>query len=131
MNVALLGFGAIARIIHKTLSGESAAEFNFVGIFDPYLTEEDAENLQRLQCTRHSSLQDMLAAKPHVVVEAANQTAAKENVPFILAAGIDVLSLSVGAYIDDPFMQKISEISRMQSLADYIFLVERCLGSMY
>jgi aspartate dehydrogenase len=110
MNVAFLGYGAIARIIHKTLSGK--AEFNFVGIFDPYLTEDDAVNLQGLHCIRYGSLHDILAAKPDVVVEAANQTAAKENVPFILAAGIDVLSLSVGAYIDDLFMQKISEVNR-------------------
>jgi len=110
MNIVLLGYGAIARIIHKTLSGK--AEFKFVGVYDPYLREEDAVYLQGLQCVRLASLQDILAAGPEVVVEAANQTAAKETVPFLLAAGIDVLSLSVGAYLDDLFRQKIADISR-------------------
>lgn len=113
-NIAFLGFGTIARIIHKTLSDESESLFNFIGVLDPHLPEETFSDLLKRGCRSYHSIDDLIADHPHMVVEAANQEVAGMNVPLILAAGIDVLSLSVGAYIDKSLMKKLTDIQKEQ-----------------
>ena len=113
-NIAFLGFGTIARIIHKTLSDESETLFNFIGVLDPNLPEETYARLQMLGFKGYHSLEELIAHSPDMVVEASNQEVARKNVPLILAAGIDVLSLSVGAYIDQSILETLTNIQREQ-----------------
>ena len=113
-TLAFLGFGTIARIIHKTLSGEAGTLFDFIGFLDPHLPEETCTHLQMLGLSGYHSIEALIAHRPDMVVEASNQEVARENVPLILSAGIDVLSLSVGAYIDQSIMETLMNIPKEQ-----------------
>ena len=98
-KVGLIGCGAIGSLIAE------AAEKKLVPCDELVLYDFECEKAQKLS-ERLSfpsvfvpSFEDLLAAKPTVVVEAASQQAAMELVPRIVKRDIDVIVMSTGALL--------------------------------
>jgi len=97
--VGLVGCGAIGSLIAE------AVEKNLVPCGELVLYDFEGEKALKLQeklafPTRVvGSFEEMLAAEPMVIVEAASQQAAKELVPQIVKRDIDVIVMSTGALL--------------------------------
>jgi aspartate dehydrogenase len=109
MNLVFLGFGTIAGIIYAAIENGNLPGIKATGVLDPALSNEKAEKLGESGVPVFKNLDEAVSSSPDLVVEAASQQAAKDHVPFILSRGIDVLSLSVGAYLDPKVMDRISK----------------------
>jgi aspartate dehydrogenase len=107
MRVAFLGFGTIGRIIYSELVTRRSPGLATMGVLDPALSAEVRRELERDRVRIFADLDELIRVRPDLVVEAASQRAAKESVPRLLAEGLDVLSMSVGAYLDPDVMAKI------------------------
>jgi len=98
-KVGLIGCGAIGSLIaegteKKLVPCDELVLYDFEG--------EKAQNLKerlKFPSTVVDSFEDLLAAKPTVIVEAASQQAAIEFVPRIVERDIDVIVMSTGALL--------------------------------
>ena len=99
-RVGIIGCGAIGTLIAK------AVEENIVKCDGLILYDSDAERADKLKKSLHvpvvivESVDEMIGLRPLVIVEAASQQAAKEYMPKVLRADIDLIVMSVGALLD-------------------------------
>ena len=105
-KVGLIGCGAIGSLISE------AAEKGLIPCDELVLYDFEAGKAQKLKerlnfpSTVAASFEDLLAAKPKVIVEAASQQAARDLVPRIVKQDIDVIVMSSGALLSLPPMGK-------------------------
>ncbi|HUW47200.1 MAG TPA: aspartate dehydrogenase [Patescibacteria group bacterium] len=99
-KVGVIGCGAIG-----TLIAQSFAE-RLIKCDELLLYDKDIEKARKLQdspngpITPVSSVDEMIRAKPIVIVEAASQQAVKEYLHKILSSNIEMVVMSVGALLD-------------------------------
>jgi aspartate dehydrogenase len=99
-TVGLIGCGAIGTVLAE------AVERKLVTCDELILYDFDMPRAQALKgrlkspSTIVSSFEELLARKPTVIVEAASQQAAKQYVPAIVEAGIELIVMSTGALLD-------------------------------
>ena len=91
MRVGFIGFGTIARGVLDLLQPQDRVEI--VGALVAHPNKPRPGSHVRL-CTR---IEDLIARRPEVVVEAAGHAALRCHGPTVLRAGIDLLILAVGA----------------------------------
>lgn len=107
MDLVFLGFGTIANIIVSELEKEKMTEMKVRGALDPVITGERKKELQAKGISIYGGIEEIAARSPDLVIEAANHEVAKKYIPYLLSKGIDVLSMSVGAYLDPGVMEQI------------------------
>ncbi|MEM3441317.1 MAG: aspartate dehydrogenase [Candidatus Bathyarchaeia archaeon] len=99
-KVGIIGCGVIGTLIAE------ACERGLVACDGLILYDQDAQKAEKLKnairfpVASVSSLDEMLALKPKVIVEAASQQAAKEYIERIVAADVDLIVMSTGALLD-------------------------------
>ena len=95
-HVALLGYGAIGRAVSELVEARAAGQVEIIGalVRDPsrYAKEHERHGFPFVD-----GVEALLGLHPELVVEAGGHDAFRQHVPLILEAGVDVLSLSVGA----------------------------------
>ena len=98
-KVGIIGCGAIGSLIAK------AFETGIVTCNELILCDYNYEKTVTLQKSLRirtkivKSVQEMIALKPAIIIEAASQQAVKEHLQSILAEDIDVIVMSVGALL--------------------------------
>jgi aspartate dehydrogenase len=106
MRVGLIGYGAIGRDVHARIVDEPGSPIEIVGV----LVREPGRD-GRASAGRPvpfvGSVDELLALGPSLVVEAAGHDAFATHVPAILAAGVDVLAISVGALADEAVAEAV------------------------
>jgi len=99
-RVGIIGCGAICTVISR------AVERRVVECDELILYDRDTRKAEKLKKLLHipvtvvKSLDEMIKLKPAVIVEAASQQALKEYANKILAEGIELIVMSVGALLD-------------------------------
>jgi len=99
VKVGLIGCGAIGTVLAE------AIERKIVICDELVVYDFDASKAQKLKTTINfpvtivDCLDELLALKPKVIVEAASQQAAKDYVPKIVATGIELIVMSTGALL--------------------------------
>jgi len=99
VKVGLIGCGAIGTVLAE------AFERKLVVCDELVVYDFDASKAQALKnklnfpVTIVGGVDELLALKPKVVVEAASQQAAKDYVPKIVSAGIELIVMSTGALL--------------------------------
>jgi aspartate dehydrogenase len=99
LKVGLIGCGAIGTVLAK------AIERKIVICDELVVYDFDSSKAQKLRDTLNfpvtivESVDELLALKPKVVVEAASQQAAKDYVPKIVYAEIELIVMSTGALL--------------------------------
>lgn len=107
MNLVFVGYGTIGHLIGTELKTEQFAEIKVIGVLDPVLTEGKARELFTEKISVYKDINQVIEIKPDLVIEAANTEVAKQYTPLLLSKGINVMSMSVGAYLDVEVMSKI------------------------
>jgi aspartate dehydrogenase len=103
VRVGLIGLGAIGRALQASLVPDD--DIVLVGALVANPTRARSHNTTFV-C---SSMEELLALKPEVVVEAGGHDALRCHGPSILRAGIDLLMVSVGAFADPKVESAIAE----------------------
>ncbi len=101
-RLALIGNGAIAGEIIRCVSGNDS-----VSILGALVLPEELDMLSDHPLV--SSLKDMLAWKPDLVVECAGHSAVNDYAAPVLAAGIDLMIISIGALADKELYNQVKE----------------------
>jgi aspartate dehydrogenase len=105
--IVSLGFGAMARSLAASLAAGPSGR-RLAGFLLP--TGVPAEAPEGM--IRWTSVDDLIAARPDLVVECATHAAVRETVPRLLAAGIDVVIVSIGALGEPATVARIEEAAR-------------------
>ncbi len=111
VRLALIGCGAIGQEVLKYLD-EHPEEATVVAVLDRDLEKvrKIVEKLRNQRPTIVRNLNELLAEKPSIVLEAASPEAVRVYVPTILARGIDVVILSVSALVDFELITRLRKI---------------------
>lgn len=105
--VVSIGFGAIAQSLAATLAARPDG-LRLGGAFLP----EGRRAAVPAGMTRWTGVEALIAAKPDLVVECATHAAVRETVPPLLAAGIDVVIVSIGALGDSATVAALETAAR-------------------
>ena len=102
----LIGFGAVGATVARLIEDGLAGPTILVGVVvrDPARYATDAE---RLGIPFVPAAAELIALGPEVVVEAGGHDGLRQHVPSLLAAGIDVLAISVGALADPDVLAEL------------------------
>ena len=107
-TVAVLGCGALGSLVAEGVALDLQEKWELAGVYAR--TAEKAQALaQRLGTAAFTSVEEMLAARPDVVVEAAGGDAARQHAEAILRSGASLILLSGGVLADAAFAQRLRE----------------------
>jgi len=99
-KVGVIGCGVIGALVAKSFA-EGLIPCDELILFDKDI--EKAQKIRRLlkaPITAVKSVDEMIRAKPAIIIEAASQQAVREYLHKILSADIEVVVMSVGALLD-------------------------------
>lgn len=101
MRVALLGAGTIAGLVLRQVSGGALAGIEICGVLGRPGSDRPGQLASRYSLSAFASLEQLLAARPQAVLEAASHEAVRQHLVSLLEAGIGTVVLSAGALVDD------------------------------
>ena len=111
MKVGIIGCGAIANIIASNIVPED----NNINI--KYFYDNDVERAENLASFANGvailNLEEMLD-KVDLVLECASPDSVKEHAPKVLSHGVDMIIMSIGAFMDKEFYSKIKNICKKE-----------------
>jgi aspartate dehydrogenase len=99
VKVGLIGCGAIGTVLAEAIE-KKIVVCNELVVYD--FDDSKAQKLKstiKFPVTIVENLDELLALKPKVIVEAASQQAAKDYLPKIVATGTDLIVMSTGALL--------------------------------
>lgn len=102
-RIGLLGIGAIGRDVVDCLAAQNKDREFFV-----LRRSDDPLNLPRVHQLR--SIEELIAAHPDIVVEAAGHHALEHYVPALLRAGMPVVAASVGPLVQENGQGLIADV---------------------
>ncbi len=98
--VGLIGCGAIGTVLAEAIEREIVVCDELVVYDFDVSRAEQLKKLLKFPTTIVSGVDEMIKLRPVVIVEAASQQAAKDYVPKIVAADIELIVMSTGALLD-------------------------------
>lgn len=107
-RVALIGYGAIGAVVHRELAQQHGAA-EVVAVLVRHAARLAATPAAPLAV---NTLDALLAAKPDLVVECAGHAAVDAHAVAVLAAGIDLMLVSVGSFSDAAREQRVVKAAR-------------------
>jgi aspartate dehydrogenase len=105
-SVALIGFGSLGKAIAAELRAGQVPGVEFCGALVPQGAADAG-----LGATWHR-VEDLLAAHPDLVVEAAGHGALESHAAACLRAGCDLVAASVGALMDQALRERLWDAAR-------------------
>ena len=109
MKVGIIGCGAIANIITTSIVSEQD-DINIAYFFDKDI--ERAENLASLAGGVAVLDFDDMLSDVDLVLECASPDSVKHFAPIVLEKGIDMIIMSIGAFMDTDFYTKVLKIAK-------------------
>jgi aspartate dehydrogenase len=125
MRIALIGYGAIGRQVHKLLLDQSKVIVCGALVRRPEQYRASASDAPQLF---DSSLEALLAGKPDLVVECAGHAAVDAYGVQVLHAGVDLLVGSVGSFARPEREQALLAAAR--AMGRCIFIPAGALGGL-
>lgn len=107
-TVVIVGCGALGKMIARGIASGQAGNYRLAGLFD---TDPDRclAVSRELACCCFATISSLLEAKPDFLVEAANINALRSFGPQVLASGISLIPLSLGALAEKDFYQELQQ----------------------
>jgi len=100
VKVGLIGCGAIGTVLAEAIERKLVVCDELV-VYDVETSKaQKLKSALNFPVTIVENVDELLALKPKVIVEAASQQAAKDYVPKIVSSGIELIVMSTGALLD-------------------------------
>ena len=109
MKLGLIGFGGIGSIAAAHFAKDAAIQFSGVAA---RAAQSDRIRTMLGDVPVVASPQALLALKPELVVECASHAAFREYAEPVLAAGIDLIAVSVGVLAEAPYRERVLATAR-------------------
>ena len=125
LRIGLIGYGAIGAVVHRELAQSHAAAAPVVGVL--------VRDVARLAATPAApvavnTLDALLAAQPDLIVECAGHAAVDACATAVLAAGIDLMLVSVGSLSDPAREERV--VSAAREAGRQLFLPAGAIGGI-
>lgn len=124
-KLAIVGCGKLAGIIAGAFNKGLLPNYQFTAAYSR--SRESAQKFvekiassQQNACKVCSNPEEMLAVKPDIIVEAANPEAFKEIALPALEMGISIVTLSIGAFADEDFLEKVEAACEKSGAKVYV-----------
>lgn len=105
-KLAIIGSGSLGTIIGKVVSQDLSDNYEVLGVLSGRI--ENAEKLaNKIDCKAYKSLDEVINDNPDYVIEAASPDVFKDIGVKVLANGVNIIPLSVGALADKEFYNTI------------------------
>jgi aspartate dehydrogenase len=101
-RVGLIGFGTIGAQVCTYLLGGGAPGARLAGVL-----VRPGSGATPTGVARMATVEELLASRPDVVVELASREALTQLGPAVVDAGVDLLAVSTGAFLDDELRDRI------------------------
>jgi len=111
LRIGIIGGGVIAHLILEEVRQGSLRDLEVVGLLGRNSASRGKSLAETFGIPFVTRLEDLLGAKPDVVVEAASHEAVRDYAPRLLAAGISVVVLSGGALVDDSLRGELERLA--------------------
>ncbi|MGY5808926.1 aspartate dehydrogenase [Rhizobium sp. LEGMi198b] len=108
-KIAIIGFGAMARSLQASLAN-SGDDFEIRATLLPEEFRVAADIPQSVNA--FGSVDELLEWRPSLVVECASHEAVHDAVPSLLAAGVDVVVVSIGSLSDASLLTKLEAAAK-------------------
>jgi aspartate dehydrogenase len=107
-KVGLIGCGAIGTVLAEAIERKIVVCDELIVYDFDVSRAEQLKKMLKFPTTIVSGVDELIKLRPAVIVEAASQQAAKDYVPKIVAADIELIVMSTGALLDlDVDMSKV------------------------
>ena len=107
-KLAIIGYGALGKILVSILVDKLQEQYEIVGILDQVLQEKNIE-VQGQKITVFPSFEELLNSPAEMVVEIAGVGAVKEYGSAILSEKKDLVITSVGGLADDEILKTLGD----------------------
>lgn len=118
-RVAIIGFGALGRIVAGAWESYLGASYELTGIYEKLHTESRMEIVE-LGYRAYPSIEELLSDRPDYVIELAGVGAVREYGQMVLACGSNLIAASIGALADDELRKKLEWIARENGVKIYL-----------
>lgn len=118
-KLALLGNGRLNEIVAKAYADGLLPEYELVGVFGRTFerTQDFAARYHTKAC---ASIEELLALEPDYVAEAASVKALQDYSELILSSGASLITLSIGAFVDETYLNHLASVAREHGTRIYI-----------
>lgn len=110
-KVAIIGSGSLGTIIANAIFTDLSQDYEVIGIMSGRI-ENAAKLANKINAKAFSELDELINEKPDYIIEAASPKLVKDIAGKILAKGINLIVLSVGAFADDILYQEAADLAR-------------------
>ncbi|MGF6906025.1 aspartate dehydrogenase domain-containing protein [Fusobacterium sp. PH5-44] len=119
LKLALLGCGYLNEIVANALKDGHLPDYELVGVLGRNM-DKTKSFASTHNCKACGSIEELLALNPDCVAEAASGQAIRDYGEIILKGNADLIVLSIGAFADTDFYEKIKEIAKKHKQKIYI-----------
>jgi len=120
MRIALLGAGTIARLVLERIRAGQLAGMEVLALAARPGSRRAELLAREFGVAVKSRCEELLALKPHVMLEAASHDAVRQHLVPALEAGVGVIVLSAGALADDVLRQAAEGAARRSGAMLYV-----------
>ena len=106
LRLGILGSGYLAEIVVNAWKEGLLEEYELIGVMGRN-EETTARLAEKGGCEAFKSTEELLAQKPDYVAEAASVQLVRESAEKILSAGCSLILLSIGAFAEDGFYERM------------------------
>lgn len=123
-KLGIVGCGKLSTIVADAVVQGILSEYEPVGAYSRTLASAEAL-VGRLaagghSCTACSTIDELLALRPDILVEAASPAALRVVALPALSAGISIVTLSIGALADDAFYDDVKRVAAASGAHLYV-----------
>ena len=115
----IAGCGRLGHIVAQAWKNGLLPEYELCGTYSRTFSHAEAL-ASEFGCSACRDVQGIMALSPDFVVETASPAAVREIALPVLAEGISMVILSVGALADDGFYEKVSSAARASGARVYV-----------
>lgn len=109
MNIGLIGYGTIGRMVARAIGDGLAGDVSLVAVKDIHDEPPFEQPLPGAMYT--TSMDSFLSMNMDVVVEAASQAVLKEYAELIVKSGKSLIAMSVGAFAHKTFLEQLRRLA--------------------
>lgn len=109
-RLALIGCGRLSTVVGNALKDGLLPEYELVGVLGKH-QERAVSFAEQFNCKACTDIDELLDLKPDFTAEAASVQAVREYSEAILKRGSDFIVLSIGAFADEAFYEKIKKLA--------------------
>ena len=125
-TLAIVGCGKLAKIIAEALTSGLLNDYQLIGTYSRTFEKAEfiANHINPLEvgysCKPCKSMEELLALKPDIIAETASPSSLRELVIPALENGSSLVTLSIGAFADTDFFEKVKNTARQNNTRVYI-----------